>query len=316
MKAAQMNAYGGPEVIQVNDVAKPEVKPGQVLVEVNAASINPFDFKLRLGYMKDMIPLKFPFTVGGDVAGKVTQVGDGVDGFKVGDRVYGQAAGVAGNSGAFAEFAATSAGQLAQAPKGLSWEEMASLPLAGVSAWQAMVEHLQLKRGQTVLIHGGAGGIGSLAVQLAQHLGAKVTATAGAGNLDYVKGLGADEVVDYQSQDVAGLRDFDAAFDTVGGDEFNKVLRTVKRGGTVVSMGGYSLDKALAAELGVTAIAQGTKVTTAALDKLRELVESGAVKPQVGKMFPLAQTRAAFEALENGSVRGKVVIEVLAKNVD
>jgi NADPH:quinone reductase-like Zn-dependent oxidoreductase len=310
MKAAQISEYGGPEVVQINDVAKPEVKPGQVLVEVHSANINPFDFKLRLGYMKDAIQLQFPFTLGGDVAGIVAEVGDGVEGLTVGDRVYGQAAGVAGSSGAFAEFAATQSGQLAQAPKGLSWEEVASLPLAGVSAWQALGEHLELKPGQQVLIHGGAGGIGSLAVQIAKSLGAHVTATSSASNSGYVKGLGADEVMDYTSQDVSELRGFDAAFDTVGGAEFNKLLRTVKRGGKVVSMGGYALDKALAEELGVKAVAQGTRVTTAALNALRDLVESGAVKPQVGRVFELAQTREAFESLEGGSVRGKVVVRV------
>jgi alcohol dehydrogenase len=310
MKAAQIRGYGGPDAVEINDVPKPVVRPGQVLVEVKAVSINPFDFKVRNGLMRDSIHLEFPYTLGGDIAGTVVEVGEGVDGFKPGDRIYGQAAEVAGNSGAFAEFAATKAGQMALAPNGLSWEETAALPLAGVSSWQALVEHLNLKRGQRLFVHGGSGGIGSLAVQIAKHLGVEVTASASAANAAYVKGLGADEVIDYKAQDVSELRDFDAAFDTVGGEEFNKLLRTVKRGGKVVSMAGYVLDKALAEELGVTAIAQGTKVTTEALDALREIVESGDVKPQVGKVFELNQVREAFEALEHGSVRGKVVLAV------
>jgi NADPH:quinone reductase-like Zn-dependent oxidoreductase len=224
--------------------------------------------------------------------------------------VYGQANIVAGNSGAFAEFAATAAGQVAKMPAGLDFREAAALPLVGVSAWQAITQHIHLQAGQKLFVHGGAGGIGSLAIQIAKNIGAYVATTATGEGIDLVKTLGADEVIDYKVQNFAEtLKDFDAVFDTVGGDEFTKSLAILKRGGTAVSMAGQA-DEAKAAEFGVTAITQSTKVTTEALDKLRELVEAGVVKPQVAQVFPLDQIQEAFTMLESGAVKGKVVLEI------
>jgi alcohol dehydrogenase len=310
MKAAQVSEYGGPEVIKINEVDKPTPASDQVLVEVHAASLNPFDTTVREGYMKEMIPLHFPATLGGDIAGVVVELGEGATNVAVGDKIYGQANVVAGNSGAFAEFVATSCGQVAKAPEKLDYKEAAALPLVGVSAWQALTVHLNLQSGQKLFIHGGAGGIGTIAIQIAKHLGAHVATTATGDGIARVTKLGADEAIDYKSQDFAEvLGNYDAVFDTVGGDDFAKSLGILKRGGSAVSMIAPA-DEAKASELGVTAMMQSTKVTTEALDELRKLVDSGVVTPQIGKVFPLDEAKEAFEARESGTVAGKVVLEI------
>jgi alcohol dehydrogenase len=310
MKAAQINEYGEPSVIHINDVEKPVIAPNKVLVEVHASSLNPFDSKIRQGYMKDSIPLQFPVTLGGDIAGTVSEVGEGVTHISVGDTVYGQANVVAGNSGAFAEFALTAADQVAKAPVGLDFTQTASLPLVGVSALQAIVHHINLQSGQKIFIHGGAGGIGTIAIQIAKHIGAYVATTATGDGIEYVTQLGADEVIDYKAQDFAQtLQDFDAVFDAVGGDDFGKAFSILKQGGRAVSMTAQP-DKAKAAERDITAITQSTHVTTTALDELRALIESGAVTPRIDKVFPFDQVQEAFAARENGTIRGKVVLQI------
>lgn len=310
MKAAQMNGYGGADVVLVNDIDKPQVTDGKVLVEMHASSINPFDAKLRAGYMKDTIPLQFPFTLGLDVAGVVIEVGAGVTSMAAGDKVYGQSSALAGNSGALVEYATTEAGQVAKMPSNVDFNEAASMVLVGVSALQALTRHIKLASGQKLLLLGGAGGIGTMAIQIAKHLGAHVATTASGEGIERVQELGADEVIDYKTEDFAAkLSDFDAVYDTVGGDDFAKALGVLKPGGVAVSMV-WAADEAKAKELGVTAINQSTKVTAELLDELRELVEAGAVKPQVGKVFPLDEIAAAFEALDSHKVIGKVVVEI------
>lgn len=310
MKAAQISDYGDASVVRINEAKKPAAKEGQVLVEVHASSLNPFDSKLHAGQMKENISLKFPATLGGDVAGMVVEIGEGVTSITVGDKVYGQANIVAGNSGAFAQYAVTSARQLAKMPRNLDFKQAASLPLVGVSALQALKRHINLQRGQKIFIHGGAGGIGTIAIQLAKHLGAYVATTATGEGLDYVKRLGADEVIDYKSQNFSKFfQGFDAVFDTVGGDDFNKSLAILKKGGVAVSMAA-SADETKTQELGVTAITQNTKVTTEILDELRQLVESDAVTPHVDKVFPLEQTQQAFKTLESDTIKGKVVLAI------
>jgi alcohol dehydrogenase len=310
MKAAQIKEYGDASAVSVDEINKPVVNEGQVLVEVYASSLNPFDSAVRSGYMQQMIPLQLPVTLGGDIAGKIIEVGAQVVGFAVGDKVFGQASAVAGNSGAFAEYAVTAAGQVAQAPSNLDFKEAASLPLVGVSALQALTQHINLQPGQKILITGGAGGVGRVAVQLAKHIGVYVASTATGEDIAALKELGADEVIDYKTQDYTQiLKDYDAVFDTVGGEEFAKTLTILKKGGIAVTMAAQP-DEAQAKELGITAIAQMTQVTTEALTKLRELVESGIVKPYIGKVFRLDEIQDAFGARESGAVSGKVVLEI------
>lgn len=306
MKAAQISNYGDISEIEIKEIDKPTAGEGQVLVEVQASSLNPFDSIVRAGYMKDMIPLQLPVTLGGDIAGKVVEVGSGVDTLSVGDEVFGQANVVAGNSGAFAEFAATSSKQVAKAPANVSIQEAASLPLVGASALQALTEHIELKAGQKILITGGGGGIGQIAIQVAKSIGAFVTTTASGEGLELAKAAGADEVIDYESEDYTDtLTEYDASFDTAGGDELARMTKILKDDGTAVSMAGQPNE-----ERNITAISQMTHVSTSLLDKLRELVESGIVKPNVGKVFKLDDIQVAFEARESRTVSGKIVLDI------
>jgi len=310
MKAARISEYGGPEVISIEEIAEPGIEPHQVLVEVHAASINPFDGKIRSGAMKDYIPLTLPVTLGGDIAGVVKQVGSDVTGFAIGDEVYGQANAVSGSSGGFAEVAAAAAANLSTKPSNVSFEEAASLVLVGASALQAINEHIKLQPGQKLFVHGGAGGIGTVAIQVAKQIGAHVATTATGSGVDLVKALGVDEVIDYKTEDFSTkLAEYDAVFDTVGGDDFAKSLGILKKGGIAVTMAAQ-VDEATASELGVTAIAQMTATTTEVLDELRALVETGVVAAQIDKTFSLDQIADAFRAKEEGSVNGKVVIAV------
>jgi alcohol dehydrogenase len=309
MKAAQINSYGGKEVLKtVNDAPKPKAEAGQVLVEVRAAAVNPFDWKVREGYMKDFLPLQFPATLGGDLGGVVAELGEGVESFKIGDEVYGQA-NAAGGQGSYAEFSPVKADQLALKPKSVDFVTAAALPLASVSAYQAIVEHVNLQSGQKILIHGGAGGIGSFAIQIAKHLGAYVTTTASANDSDFVKSLGADEVIDYKTQDFsAQLKDYNAVFDTVGGETYKKSYRILKPNGVLVSMVEQD-DGGLAKKFNITAIHQGTKTTTEKLTKIAELVDVGAIKANVDKVFPLEEAGEALAYIQGGH-RGKVVIKI------
>lgn len=310
MKAAQINEYGDSSVVKVVDIDTPSIDEGRVLVRVQAASLNPFDTMVRAGYLQQTIPLELPVTLGGDLAGEIVEVAEGVTNVAVGDVVYGQANAVAGNSGSLAEYAVTAAGQVAKAPSNVSMEEAASLPLVGVSALQGLTEHINLQAGQKILITGGSGGIGRVAIQIAKHLGAHVATTVTGDGVDVVRSLGADEIIDYKSQNVAdALNGYDAVFDTVGGEQINDVLSVLKRDGIAVTMAG-SFDEAKVNDAGVTALSQNTRMSTEMLDELTKLVESGVVKPGVGKVFELDDIQSAFDARDTGSIKGKIVVTI------
>ncbi len=210
VKAARLQSYGGAEAVRVEEISLPDPKPGELLVRVHTAGENPIDWKIRAGYLKQRIPLRLPVTLGGDFSGVVEAADTGAD-FKVGDEVYGQASVTNGGSGSFAEAVLARTDTMAAKPRSVSDTEAGSLPLAGVSALQALTEHLRLAAGQKILIHGGAGGIGSSAIQLAKHLGAHVATTVSGDDFGYVKGLGADTVIDYKKQKFEEiLHDLDA----------------------------------------------------------------------------------------------------------
>lgn len=311
MKAAQINKYGGSEVIEINPNApEPVVSKGKILVEVRGAGLNPFDWKVREGKTRERAPLEFPATMGGDFSGVIEQLGEGVSGFTIGDEVYGTAGIFGGGSGSFAEKATADILHVAHKPKTISHNEAAALPIAGVSALQALTEHMNLTSGQKILIHGGVGGIGTFAIQLAKHLGAYVATTVNNDDFDYVKELGADEVIDYKVEQFENLlAEYDAVLDTVGGETYEKSFKVLKKGGVIVSMvGAYS--KELAEKYGVQSIAQSTDISTAPLQKLTEFVDKGAIKVHIDKVFSLDQTREAFEHLQKEHPRGKVVIEI------
>lgn len=311
MKAVQIHEYGGKDVLKLNqDAPKPVAGDGQVLVEVHAASINPVDWKIRAGYLKEMAPLTMPATLGGDVCGIVAAVGTSASTLKVGDRVYGYASLVSGGSGSFAEFVAAKISTVAPAPQKSNVIETAALPLVGASALQAIEQHIKLQPGQRILIHGGAGGVGSVAIQVAKSIGAYVATTASADDSAYVQGLGADEVIDYKKEAFEDkLKNFDAVFDTIGGDTMKKSFKVLRKGGTLVSMLGQP-DAGLAQHHGVTAVGQHTHLTIEVLKRLAQLVDSGTIKIRVGKVFPLEKATEAFHLAEEGDPRGKVVLDI------
>lgn len=305
MKAAQINSFGKNDVIEVVDIPVPHLKAGQVLVSVEAASINPFDVKLREG----MMPLPLPLTLGGDFVGEVTVIGEGVTELKVGDEVFGQAVITNGGSGSLAEQVAANVKDTAKKPKKASSEAAAALPLVGSSAVQALEEHMKLKPDQKVLIHGGAGGIGHIAIQVAKALGAYVATTVSTDDIDFVRNLGADEIIDYTKQEFDTiLKNFDGVYDTVGGETTTKSFTVLKKGGVLVSMLGQP-DEALANQHGVTAIGQLTKTSTVHLNRIAQLVDAGKVEVRIADVFPFDKVQAAFAAQEEHP-RGKIVVTV------
>ncbi len=310
MKAAQIDGYGAKDVMEVTDTAPtPNVSAGQVLVESYTASVNPFDVKIREGLVRQMAELNFPAILGGDVSGIVAEVGEGVIDLEVGQAVYGQAGALSGQ-GSFAEFTLVKARQLAAKPKTVDFVTAAALPLVGVSAYQALIDHLDLKSGQKILIHGGAGGIGSLAIQLAKHLGAYVATTARTADTDFAKDLGADEVLDYTTQDFRSiLKDYDAVFDTVGGETNTKSYTILKSGGALVSMVEQPNDE-LVKQYNTEYTYQFTQVTTARLTHITELVDKHIIKINIDKIFPLDEAAEALDYLATGHPRGKVVIQI------
>lgn len=310
MKAVQLTGYGLPETaVSLADIPRPVPEAEQVLVKVFATSINPFDYKLISGMYKDHIPLKLPVVPGGDMAGVVEAVGSEVADIRVGDEVYGGANVLSGGSGAFAQYAVAGAAQVAVKPSVLTFPDAASLPLVGVSAVQALQEHIGLEKGQTILIHGAGGGIGSVAVQLAKAIGATVIATAGADDLPYVRRLGADTVIDYKkTRFEQTVHQADAVFDTVGGEVTSRSLSVLRKGGIIVSMLG--VPEGADAKRGITAIGQQTRITRARLERLSEYVEQGLVKPRISKTFGLQDIHAALSYARTGHPSGKVVLSV------
>ena len=313
--AAQIKKYGGSDVVEINtNTPKPTISPGHIVVEVHAVGLNPSDWKIRQGYFSKGEskgePPTTPLTLGGDFSGIVVEVGENVSDFKKNDAVYGTALTLAGGSGALAEFASANVKNVAFKPKNINHIEASALPLAGSSAVQALTEHMELSKCQKILIHGGAGGIGSFAIQLAKHLGAYVATTASTDDTAYVKTLGADTVIDYTKENFAELlKAYDAVYDTVGGETYKKSFKVLKSGGIIVSML-EKPDEALMKQYGVRAIAQGTLTNTAHLTELAKLVEAGAIKVHVDKIFPLEQAGEALSYLEKGHPKGKVVVEI------
>lgn len=307
MKAVRIHHYGSIDSLVIEDVPLPEPKAHEVQIAVKAASINPFDVKLREGTFKAVIPVKFPITLGGDIAGAITKVGEGVTDFAVGDEVYGEAQAISGASGAFAEYAVTKTKSIAKKPQTISFAQAAAVVLTGVSALQAL-DSLRLEAGQKILIHGGAGGIGTAAIQLAKQRGAYIAATASGEGVAFARNLGADEVIDYKDiQFDVELDNYDVIFDTVGGDVYIRSFKVLKPGGVIVSMV-EKPNEALAQEYGVTALAQSTNTSTKDLEKLANYFDNDKLTVYIAKTFPLTEIDQAFTAFESGSTRGKIVI--------
>lgn len=306
MKAVQIKEYGRIDVLNIEQVKKPVPSDSQVLVKIHAASLNPVDWKIREGYLKDMAPVQFPLTLGGDFAGEIIEVGSEVGEFKTGDEVFGSALVLNGGSGSFAEFASAQVKNIALKPKSFDFIHAAALPLVGSSAIQALEEHIKLQPKQKILIQGGAGGIGHVAIQLAKATGAYIATTVSTNDIDFVRKLGADEVIDYTKEKFEErIKDFDAVFDTVGGETTDKSFQVLKKGGILVSMIGVDHD--FASERDVKAIAQFTQTNSKHLTRLAELVDSGKIHVSIDKTFSLEQAKEAFEYQEKIHPKGKVV---------
>lgn len=310
MKAAQLTEYRDESSIQfTRDASNPAAGEGEVLVAVQAAGVNPFDWKVRDGSYKDFIPLQLPAILGGDFSGTIAAVGANVTNFEVGEEVYGMANAVSGH-GSFAEFTPVKATQIMSKPISVDFVSAAALPLAAISAYQALVDHMSLSRGQKILIHGGAGGIGSLAIQIAHHIGTSVATTVNITDSDFVKSLGAETVIDYKNQDFATLlHNYDAVFDTVGGETNTKSYTVLKPGGALVSMV-QPVDETLVKKYAIVYTQQSSQPTIERLNKITELVDDGSLKVIVDKVFPLEQAAAALQYLKVGHPKGKVVIQV------
>lgn len=258
-----------------------------------------------------MAPLQFPVTLGMDFSGVINQLGEGVStDLNIGDEVYGQASLLSGGSGSFAEFVLTNINSIAHKPKTLNHIEAAGLPLVGVSAWQGLVENIGLSRNKRILIHGGAGGIGSIAIQLAKHLGAHVATTVRPEDEEFVRKLGADEIVDYTSQSFEDmLHGYDAVFDTVGGETYRRSFKVLKNNGIIVSMLEQP-DSDLKNQYGVKAISQFTETTSERLTKLAEWVDQNNIKVNVDKTFSLNEAANALDYQKDVRPRGKIVLTV------
>ena len=315
MKSIQIKKYGNSDVVEVNNTASvPTLSPGKILVSLKASGVNPADWKISEGYFQQMAPLEFPITLGVDFSGIVKQVGEDDDvssDFKQGDEVYGQNSVMSGGSGAFAELALVNKDSIAHKPKSLGYLETAGLPLVGVSAWQALVETIGLSKDQKILIHGGAGGIGSIAIQLAKHLGAHVATTVSTNDKEFVQQLGADQIIDYKTEKFEDiLQDYDAVFDTVGGETYKRSFKVLKKGsGIVVSMLEQP-NSELMSQYGVKAQFLFSQVNRQRLTKLALWVDQNNIKVNIDKTFPLDQASKALDYQKDVHPRGKVVLTV------
>ena len=304
MKAVMIKKYGGPESVSVEDVPQPKPKVGEVLIRVYATSINPVDWKLREGMMKDF-PL--PFTPGGDFSGVIEDVGRGVAGFSKGQEVYGC---TPRNIGSDAEYLTVLASNIAAKPKSLDHNEAASVPLAAMTAWQALFEHGKLSKGQKVLILGGSGGVGNFAIQFAMAWGASVYATAATENVDTVRDLGVDGVIDYKNQKVEeAVEDADLCVDLVGGEFARRALSCLKEGGTMISAV-QPPDQRTASSKGLQGHMIVMQPNAEHLREIARLIDRGTVKVRVAKVLPLDRAAEAEELNHRHEVEGKIVLQV------
>ena len=301
MRAVVMHETGGPEVLRIEEVEQPEAADGAVLIRVRAAAVNAIEWKYRRG----LYPKQLPAVLGSDLSGTVER--SRAEGFAEGDEVFGLA-----SSGAYAELATARATGIAKRPPGVSVEQAAALPVAGLTAWQALFDHGRLAQGQTVLIAGAAGGVGHLAVQLAGHAGARAIGTGSARNRDFVLGLGADDYVDYTGQDVAEeVSGVDVAFDTVGGQTTEALLPTIRRGGSLITIAGTPPQQA-AGERGVRAEAFSMIPNARQLGEIADLVAAGKVRAEIAATLPLEEVGQAHALIESGHTRGKIILSVSA----
>lgn len=308
MKAVRFNEYGGSDVLLLEEVPRPATADDEVLVKVSAAAVNPVDWKVRAGYLKDFMPYDLPLIPGWDFSGFVEETGSGVSGITVGEEVYGLAD--LSRDGTYAEYVAVKAAAAAPKPKSIDHRQAASVPLAGLTAWQALFDVGGLEKGQGVLVHAAAGGVGTLAIQLARWKGAYVIGTASARNRDFLLSLGIDQFVDYTEapfeESVPGV---DLVLDAVGGDVQERSWAVLKKGGILVSLLGPP-DEATAERHGVRGDSVFVQPDAGQLTLIGGLIDSGAVTTVVTEVLPLSEASKAHEHNETGHTRGKIVLEI------
>ncbi|CAM3686286.1 MULTISPECIES: NADP-dependent oxidoreductase [Paenibacillus] len=310
MKAIIIEQYGGKEQLKEADIPKPTPGEQQVIVKLHATSINPIDWKLREGYLMTMMPFEFPIILGWDAAGVVDEVGEQVTSFKVGDRVFARPETT--NRGTYAEFTAVDTHLLAKIPENLTFEEAACVPLAGLTAWQCLFDFGNIQKGEKVLIHAGAGGVGTFAVQLAKHAGAYVATTAGTHNVDLLKSLGADEVIDYKKHDFEKvLSGYDFVLDSLGGENQEKSFTILKNGGKLASIVSEP-NQEKAAQKNIKSGNVWLNPNGSQLAKMADLLEQNKLKVLIGHRFPLSVEgiREAHAISESHHAKGKIVIEI------
>ncbi len=305
INAIQVHNYGDADLLKLEQIPQPEPQEGEVLVRVYAAGVNPVDWKIRAGWLKDFNPSTFPYVPGADLAGVVEKVGSGVTAFQPGQEVFGRS-----SKGSYAEYSIAPANALALKPKTLSFDEAATIPIGATTAWQGIFDHGNLQPGQRVLILGGAGGVGLFAVQFAHWKGAHVISTASTRNVDFVRSLGADTVIDYTKARVEDeVHDVDLVFDTVGGTALASAWPTLKRGGTLVTTAGQP-DEAKARELGVRTANFSAQVNSELLSTFAQLIDEGKVKVVIDNIFPLSEAGKAQELSQGGHGRGRIILHI------
>ncbi|RAL24098.1 NADP-dependent oxidoreductase [Thermoflavimicrobium daqui] len=308
MKAVIIENYGGVEQLKYTDMDKPILKENDVLIEVVATSVNPVDWKIREGYLKGMLQYHFPLILGWDAAGTIIEIGKNVTKFKIGDEVFTRPD--ISRNGTYAEFVAVDEQLVAKKPKNISFEEAASIPLVGLTAWQCLIDFADIKNGERVLIHAGAGGVGSFAIQLAKAQGCWVATTCSTKNVEFVQSLGADKVIDYKKEDfTVSLKDIDVVFDTLGGDIQKQSYQVLKEGGRLVSITTRPNEE-LAKEKNIKTGYVFLEPNGEQLAKIANLIEKGQIHPVIGTILRLEEIKEAHRLSETGHTKGKIVLRV------
>lgn len=308
MKAVVIEKYGSVDELKIKEMPMPEIGDGDLLVEVYAAGVNPIDWKVREGRRRDGLELKFPYIPDLDMAGIVKKVGSKVTRFQQGDEVFSRTD--LARNGTYAEYVAVDETIVARKPENLTFEEAASIPLVGLTAWQALIDAAKMKTGEKVLIHAGSGGVGSFAIQLTKARGSHAATTCSTRNVDLVKSLGADVVIDYTKEEFSSLlRDYDIVLDTIGGDIYRKSFTVLKKGGRVVSLLDQP-DEALAQKTGTKALYIFMRPNGKELDEIAGLLRERKIKPVVGTVLPLEDVRKAHELSASHHASGKIVLQV------
>ncbi|MGE6537836.1 NADP-dependent oxidoreductase [Bacillus luti] len=331
MKAMIIDKYGKVPM-RITEVPTPEINEYEVLAEIHAASINPIDFKIRDGKVKMLLKYEMPLILGNDFSGVITKVGSKVTRFKVGDEIYARPR--KNKIGTFAEYIAIHEDDIALKPKNLSFEEAASIPLVGLTSYQALHDIMQLQKGQKILIHAGSGGVGTFAIQLAKIMGATVTTTASEAGANLVKSLGADEVINYKTEKFEDiLTNYDAVFDTIGGTTLEKSFNIIKNGGNIVSVSGMPnarFGKEFGSGFFKTLLFSLVSKKLTALEKkhdakysflfmkpsgdqlriIANYIESGKIKPVIDRVFPFEDAQKAMEYSESGRAKGKIIVKM------